>query len=161
MKGEFPPYVIVAVVGAITFLLLDLHFVTSWEELYAAAAWPGLQATARGSFLEPWFGSTPMSLRLTQGTFFVLAVVISLMRTDDSIAAGLALWVGVLIPLVPVLLGRTLLSGTGLTTFAPMSDQPLVWMAVPIEAVRVGIPILLGVVAAGVLRFLGRTLFGR
>lgn len=161
MKGEFPPYVIIAVVGAITFLLLDLHFVTSWEELYAAAAWPGLQATARGSLMEPWFGSTPLSLRLTQGTFFLLAVAISLMRTDDSMTAGLALWVGVLIPLVPVLLGRTLLSGTGLTTFAPMSDEPLVWMAVPIEALRVGIPILLGVMAAGVLRFLGRALFGK
>lgn len=161
MRGEFPPWVIIAVLGAITFLLLDLHFVTSWEQLYAAGAWPGLQATARGGLMEPWFGGTPMSLRMTQGAFFVLAFVVSLMRSNDAAMAGLALWVGVLIPLVPVLVGRTLLSGTGLTTFAPMSDEPLVWMAVPLEAVRVGVPIVAGVLAGAILRFLGRLFFGR
>lgn len=160
MKGDFPPYVVVAVIGAVTFLMLDLHFVTSWEELYATAAWPGLQETARGSLVEPWFGSTPMSLRLTQGTLFLLATIVSLMRTEDAGMAGLALWVGVLIPLVPVLLGRTILSGTALTTFAPMSDRPLIWMAVPVEAVRVGVPILVGVVAGGILSWMGRALFG-
>lgn len=160
MKGEFPPWVVIAVVGAVTFLVLDLHFVTTWEELYAAAAWPGLQETARGSLVEPWFGGTPMSLRITQGTLFVLATVVALMRPDDSASAGLALWVGVLIPLIPVLLGRAVLSGTALTTFAPMSDAPLTWLALPVEAVRVGVPILVGVIAGGILRFLGRVLFG-
>lgn len=160
MKGDFPPYVVVAVIGAVTFLMLDLHFVTSWEQLYAAAAWPGLQATARGSLVEPWFGSTPMSLRLTQGGLVVLAMIVSLMRSEDAGMAGLALWVGVLIPLVPVLLGRTILSGTALTTFAPMSDEPLIWLAIPVEAVRVGVPILVGVVAGRVLSWTGRALFG-
>lgn len=160
MKGEFPPWVVIAVAGAIAFLLLDLHFVTSWEELYAAGTWPGVREAARGGLLEPWFGSTPRSLQLTMGTFFVLAVIVSLMRTDDSAAAGIALWVGVLIPLVPVLLGRTVLSGTGLTTFAPMSDEPLVWMAVPLETLRIGVSIAAGVVAGAALRFVGRFLFG-
>lgn len=160
MKGEFPPWAIIAVVGAVAFLLLDLHFVTSWEELYAAGTWPGIREAARGSLLEPWFGSTPRSLRLTMGTFFVLATLVSLMRTDDMMAAGIALWVGVLIPLVPVLLGRTVLSGTGLTTFAPMSEEPLVWMAVPMEALRIGVAIVAGILAGAVLRLLGRFVFG-
>lgn len=160
MKGEFPPWVVIAVVGAVTFLVLDLHFLTTWEELYATAAWPGLQETARGSLVEPWFGSTPMSLRITLGTLFVLATVVSLMRPNDAGTAGLALWFGVLIPLIPVLLGRTILSGTALTTFAPMSDRPLIWLAIPVESVRVGIPILAGIVAGGILRFFGRVLFG-
>lgn len=160
MKGDFPPYVLVAVVGAVTFLMLDLHFVTSWEQLYATAVWPGVQGAARGSLVEPWFGGTPMSLRLTQGALFVLATIIALMRSDDAARAGLALWVGVLVPLVPVLLGRTILSGTALTTFAPMSDQPLIWLAVPVEAVRVGVPIALGVIAGAILTWLGRALFG-
>lgn len=160
MKGEFPPYILIAVVGAVTFLMLDLHFVTAWETLYVSAVWPGLQEAARGGLVEPWFGSTPMGLQVTQGALFVLATIVALMRSRDAGKAGLALWVGVLIPLVPVLLGRTVLSGTALTTFAPMSDEPLIWMAVPVEAVRVGVPILAGVVAGGVLRFVGRTLFG-
>lgn len=160
MKGEFPPYIVIAVVGAVAFLMLDLHFVTAWEELYVTAVWPGLQETARGGLVEPWFGSTPMSLRLTQGTLFVLATIVALMRSDDAGKAGLALWVGVLIPLVPVLLGRTILSGTALTTFAPMSDQPLIWMAVPVEAARVGVSILAGVLVGGILRFFGKVLFG-
>lgn len=160
MKGEFPPYVVIAVVGAVAFLMLDLHFVTTWEELYATAAWPGLREAARGSLMEPWFGSTPMSLRMTQGALFVLALVVSLIRSKDMGTAGLALWVGVLIPLVPVLLGRTILSGTALTTFAPMSERPLVWLAVPVEAVRVGVPILLGVAAGAILSYIGRALFG-
>lgn len=161
MRAEFPPWAVIGVLGALTFLLLDLHFVTSWEALYAAHTWPGLREAARGSLMEPWFGSSPESLRLTQGTFFVLAVIVSLMRTDDAATAGIALWVGALIPLVPVLLGRTLLSGTGLTTFAPMSDEPLVWMAVPIEAVRVGVAILAGILAGGILRLVGRFVFGK
>lgn len=161
MKAEFPPWALIGVLGAVTFLVLDLHFVTTWEELYAAAAWPGLQEAARGSLVEPWFGSTPMSLRITQGTLFVLATIVALMRSDDAGTAGLALWIGVLIPLVPVLLGRAVLSGTALTTFAPMSDEPLTWLAIPAEAVRVGVPILAGVMMGAVLRFFGRLLFGR
>lgn len=161
MKGEFPPWALIMVLGAVAFLLLDLHFVTSWEQLYAETAYSGVRDAARGGLVEPWFGSTPTSLRMTLGALFLLATAVSLIRTDDAAMAGVALWVGVLIPLVPVLLGRTILSGTGLTTFAPMSDEPLVWLAVPVEAARVGVPILAGVMAGGILRFVGRVLFGK
>lgn len=156
---EFPPWVVV--LGAITFLLLHLHFATAWESLYAPQPWAGMEDAARTGLLEPWFGSTPVSLRVTQAVLAGLALVVGLLRTDDSWKAGLALWVGVLIPLIPVLFGRTVLTETNLLVVTPMSDAPLTWLALPLETLRVGVPLLAGIVASRVLLWLRRVILGR
>lgn len=161
MKSHgFPPWVVLVVLGALTFLLLHLHFTTAWEGLYAPQPWSGLEAAAREGLLEPWFGSTPGSLRVTQTVLGGLALVVGLLRSDDPWRAGLALWVGVLVPLIPVLFGRTVLTETGLLVVTPMSDEPLTWLALPLESVRVGVPIAVGIAAARVLFWLRRVVVG-
>lgn len=157
----FPPWVVLVVLGALTFLLLHLHFTTAWETLYAPQPWSGLETAAREGLLQPWFGSTPGSLRVTQAVMGGLALVVGLLRTDDPWRAGLALWVGVLIPLIPVLFGRTVLTETGLLVVTPMSDEPLTWLALPLEALRVGVPVFGGIFASRLLLWLRRVVFGR
>lgn len=161
MKYEFPPWVVLVVMGALVFMLLDLHFTTAWESLYAPEPWAGMEQAARTGVLEPWFGSTPRSLRVTQTVLGGLAFVVGLVRTDDPWNAGMALWIGVLIPLIPVLVGRTILNETGLLVVTPMSEEPLTWLALPLEAVRVGAPILAGVLASRLLLGFRRLIFGR
>lgn len=161
MKSHgFPPWVVLVVLGAISFLLLHLHFTTAWEGLYAPQPWSGWESAAREGLLEPWFGSTPGSLRVTQAVLGGLALVVGLLRTDDPWRAGLALWIGVLIPLIPVLFGRTVLTDTGLLVVSPMSDEPLTWMAIPLEAVRAGVPLFAGIAASRILVWLRRMVFG-
>lgn len=150
--GDFPPRVLVVVLGAVTFVMLHIHFVTAWEALYAAAPWPGFEEAAREGVLGPWFGSTPRSLRVTQTVLFVLACVLGIMRAGEGMKTALGLWAGVLLPLIPVLVARAITSETGLITITPMSDQPMTWMAVPLEAIRTAAPIFLGVLAGLVLR---------
>lgn len=157
----FPPWVVLVVLGALTFLLLHLHFTTAWENLYAPQPWSGLETAAREGLLQPWFGSTPGSLRVTQVVLGGLALVVGLLRTDDPWRAGLALWLGVLIPLIPVLFGRTVLTETGLLVVTPMSDEPLTWLALPLEALRVGVPVFGGIFASRLLLWLRRAAFGR
>lgn len=161
MKSHgFPPTVVLVVLGAITFLLLHLHFVTVWDQLYAVQPWAGLEKAARTGLLEPWFGSTPRSLRVSQAVLGVVALVVGLLRTDDPWRAGLSLWIGVLIVLLPVLTGRTFLSETGLLVVAPMSGEPLTWLAIPLEMVRVGLPVFVGIAASRMLYLLRRAIFG-
>lgn len=157
----FPPWVVLVALGALAFLLLDLHFTTAWETLYAPEPWSGWEQAARTGLLGPWFGSTPRSLRVTQTVLGTLALVVGLMRTDDPWNASLALWIGVLIPLIPVLVGRTILTDSGLLVVSPMSDEPLTWLAIPLEAFRVGAPLVIGVVASRLLLWFRRVVFGR
>lgn len=157
----FPPWVVLVVLGALTFLLLHLHFTTAWEGLYAPEPWSGLETAAREGLLEPWFGSTPGSLRVTQTVLGTLAVVVGLLRSDEPWRAGLALWVGVLIPLIPVLFGRTVLTDTGLLVVSPMSDEPLTWLALPLETVRAGVPLFAGIAVSRIIFWLRRVILGR
>lgn len=161
MKSHgFPPTVVLVVLGAMTFLLLHLHFVTVWDQLYAVEPWTGLENAARTGLLEPWFGSTPRSLRVTQTVLGVVALIVGLLRTAGPWRAGLSLWIGVLLVLLPVLVGRTFLSETGLLVVAPMSGEPLTWLAIPLEAVRVGLPVFAGIAVSRVLFALRRAVFG-
>lgn len=158
---EFPPWVLVVILGAVTFVMLHIHFVTAWEELYAAAPWEGFEAAAREGLLDPWFGSTPRSLRVSQGVLLVLAAVVGIMRADDAMKAGVALWVGVLIPLIPVLFVRAVTTDSGLVTLSPMTDLPITWFSIPLEALRTAAPVFVGILAGLILRRTVGILFGR
>ncbi len=161
MKSHgFPPWVILVVLGSLSFLLLHLHFTTAWEGLYAPQPWTGWESAAREGVLEPWFGSTPVSLRVSQTVLGGLAFVVGLLRSDEPWRAGVALWVGVLIPLIPVLFGRTVLTDTGLLVVSPMSDEPLTWLAIPLESIRVVVPLFVGIAASRIVFWLRRIVFG-
>lgn len=151
-RGDFPPWVLVVLLGSVTFVMLHIHFVTAWEDLYLVAPWAGFEAAAREGVLGPWFGSTPRSLRVTQTVLFVLAGVLGVMRAGEGMKTAVGLWIGVLLPLIPVLVARAVTSKTGLITVTPMSDQPMTWMALPLEGLRTATPIFLGVLAGLLVR---------
>lgn len=159
-KGRVAPWFLVVVLGAVTFIMLHLHFITAWEELYVVSPWPGLEAAAREGLLEPWFGSTPRSLRVTQIVLFGLAGVLGVMRSQEGLKTALALWLGVLLPLIPVLVARAVTSDAGLVTISPMSDLPISWLALPLEALRTGAPVFAGVLAGLIVKGLADLLFG-
>lgn len=155
------PWVLVVVLGAVTFVILHIHFVTVWEDLYAVAPWPGFESAARRGLIAPWFGNSPRSLRVTQLVLFVLAGVLGVMRSGEGLKTGAALWAGVLIPLVPVLFVRVATSDTGLVTLSPMTGSDITWMSLPLEAVRTAAPIFLGVLAGMILRWMFDVVLGR
>lgn len=162
MSGRsLAPWVLIVVLGAVTFIILHIHFVTVWEDLYAVAPWPGFESAARRGLIGPWFGSTPRSLRVTQAVLFVLAAVLGVMRSGEGIKTGAALWAGVLIPLIPVLFIRVATSDTGLVTLSPMTGGDITWMSLPLEAVRTAAPIFLGILAGGIVRWFFEVLFRR
>lgn len=161
MSGRrLAPWYLVVVLGAVTFIMLHIHFVTGWEQLYVASPWPGFEAAAREGLIEPWFGSTPRSLRVTQTVLFGLAVVLGVMRSQEGVKTALALWLGVLLPLIPVLFVRAVTSDAGLVTVSSMSDLPITWLALPLEALRTGAPVFGGVLAGLMLKGLWDLVFG-
>lgn len=161
MSGrQLAPWYLVVVLGAVTFLMLHIHFVTVWEELYAVSPWPGFEAAAREGLVEPWFGSSPRSLRVTQTVLFGLAAVLGVMRSREGLRTALALWLGVLLPLIPVLLVRAVTSETGLATISSMSELPITWLALPLEALRTGAPVFAGVLAGLIVKGLWDLVFG-
>lgn len=155
------PWVLVVVLGAATFIILHIHFVTAWEQLYAPAPWPGFEAAARRGLIDPWFGSSPRSLRVTQTVLLVLATVVGVMRSGEGFKSGLALWVGVMIPLIPVLFIRLATADTTLVTLSPMTGGEITWLSLPLEAVRTAAPIFLGIFAGMLVRWLFDLVFRR
>lgn len=159
-SGRFAPWYLVVVLGAVAFIMLHIHFITAWEALYVTAPWPGLEAAAREGLVDPWFGSTPRSLRVSQVVLFGLAGVLGVMRSKEGMKTALALWLGVLLPLIPVLVARAVTSEAGLVTISPMTDVPISWLALPLEALRTGVPIFVGVLAGLIVKGVFDVLFG-
>lgn len=157
---KLAPWFLVVVLGAVTFIILHIHFITVWEELYVVSPWPGLEAAAREGLVDPWFGSTPRSLRVTQVVLFALAGVLGVMRHDEGLRTALALWLGVMLPLIPVLVARTITSEAGLVTISPMSSDPMTWLALPLEALRTAAPVFGGVLVGLVIRWVAGALRG-
>lgn len=157
---DFPPLILAGVLGALTFAFLHLHFVTAWQELYVRSAWPGFEQAARRGLIQPWFTNSPRSLRVTEVVLFGLAAAVGLTRRSRPWATATALWVGVMIPLVPVLIARSFLSGSKILTITVFSRGDIPTLAVLYEAVRTGAPIFAGMLAATILVWLGRALKG-
>lgn len=164
---HFPPAVVLLVVGAITFAALYEHFVHAWQDLYLAAEFAGVQAAAVEGVLEPWRGLRDPAVRtlreslwLTQAVPAVVALALGMLRSVRGRWRGVALWGGLLVPLVPLLVVRVLLPGSPLTSFGPVTNEPLAWAALYLEPFRVAAPVFLGIYAGAAVRALGRMLAG-
>jgi hypothetical protein len=157
---DFPPLIVAVVLGALTFGFLHLHFVTSWQELYVNAPWPGFEQAARRGIIQPWFTNSPRSLRVTEVVLFGLAFLVGLIRGAQPWVTSLALWLGVMIPLVPVLVARSLLANSRILTITVFGHGDIPTLALVYEAVRTGVPIVVGMLCAMILLVLWRALFG-
>ena len=159
-KRDFPPFILAAVLGALTFAFLHLHFVTAWQELYVRSAWPGFDEAARRGLIQPWFTNSPRSLRVTEIVLFGLAFAVGLTRKSRPWFTATAVWVGVMVPLVPVLIARSFLSGSKILTITVFSQGDIPALALLYEAVRTGVPIFAGMAAAMIVLWVWHALTG-
>jgi hypothetical protein len=159
-QKDFPPWILAAVLGALTFAFLHLHFVSSWQELYVSAPRPGFGEAARRGLIDPLFADSSRSLRLTEAVLFALALVTGLTRGRRPWSTAVAVWIGVMLPLVPVLVARSVLSGQKVLTVSAFGQGEIPAIALVYEAVRTGAPIFAGMTCAVVLLWLWHLIFG-
>lgn len=160
MIREFPGWVAVLLIGSFVFLFAHVHFAQTWETLYVVEPWPGFEESARRGLIDPWFGNSPRSLWVTQEVLFALAIVIGLMRSERVWTAGLVFWLGVMLPLIPFLLFRSLRSDAGFLATSPLVESGLWSTAILLEAGRTALPIALGLVCARILGLVNAVLRG-
>lgn len=160
MIRDFPGWIVVVLIGSFAFLFAHIHFVQTWDALYAVEPWPGFEAAARRGLIDPWFGNSPRSLWITQEVLFALAAVIALLRRERMWTAGLVFWLGVMLPLVPFLLFRSLESDAGYLTTSRLLESGLWSTAILLEAARTVLPILLAVLVARILAVFGAVVRG-
>jgi hypothetical protein len=159
-QKDFPPWILAAVLGALTFAFLHLHFVSSWQELYVSAPRLGFGDVAHRGLIDPVVANSSRSLRLTEAVLFALALVTGLTRGRRPWSTAVAIWVGVMLPLVPVLVARSVLSGERVLSVSAFGQGKIPAVALVYEAVRTGVPILAGMTCAVVILWLWHLLFG-
>src|SRR5438046_6321205 len=82
--------------GAAVFLILQTHFVLTWESLYAHYPWKG-HAPGRS---PAFFSSSPRSLAITIAVLFATALALTVIPPGQRPGIGSALWAGVMIAVV-------------------------------------------------------------
>lgn len=162
---ELPPWPVLAVVGTILGVALHDHYLVSWQELYLVADWSGPGELFRAGVVVPWRAVTDASLREAHNSLWLgqvvpacVALAMAALPSVDRLRKGLVLWIGMLLPIVPLLLVRVMLPDSGLLNFGSGTAEPLVGQAVYLEPVRVAIPIFGAVLLAAAGRGLFRVL---
>jgi hypothetical protein len=83
--------------GVVVFLILHLHFVLSWDTLYAHHPWSGY-AQAGPAF----FSASPRSVMVAGAVLFAAALALTLVPMGHERGTGAALWAGVMSAIVLV-----------------------------------------------------------
>ncbi len=156
---DWSTLIVALLLGALTFAFLNGYFVASWQVLYVGSSWPSLSELVRRGVVEPWLVDSPLGLRVTEGVLFGLSLLVGLIRGREPWSSAFAVWLGVMLPLVPVLVARSLLSNSRLLTMSVFGHGDIPSLAILYEAVRTGLPIFAGILIAMVLVWLGRVLF--
>ena len=116
--------------GAAVFLILQTHFVLTWESLYAHYPWKGYAPGISPAF----FTSSPRSLAITSAVLFATALALTVIPPGQRPWIGIALWAGVMIAVALVWVAT-----------ARLRQDSNMW---PIDfvflAVRTGVPIGVG-----------------
>lgn len=156
---ELPPWPVLAVVGTILGVALHDHYLVAWEELYLAQDWQGLGQMLEAGVLVPWRGVTDGAVREAHNSLWMgqvvpacVALAMAVLPSVDRLRKGLVLWLGMLLPIVPLLLVRVMLPDSGLLDFGSVSTVPMVGQAVYLEPIRIAVPIFGAVLLAGVVR---------
>ena len=84
--------------GAAVFLILQTHFVLTWESLYAHYPWKGYAPGMSPAF----FSSSPRSLTTASAVLFATALALTVIPPGQRPGIGSALWAGVMIAVVLV-----------------------------------------------------------
>ena len=85
---------IIFAVGVTTMLLLHLHLLMSWQEVYVKYPWYGQEdAMARG-VIKPHFAQSTLSFHVTRILLLVVASVVGFLSRRIFVRAGLVLWIG-------------------------------------------------------------------
>ena len=85
-----------ALAGAVVFLILQIHFVLTWEGLYAHYPWKGYAPGVSPAF----FSSSPRSLTIANAVLFATALALTMIPPGQRPGTGMALWTGVMIAVV-------------------------------------------------------------
>src|SRR5437762_3328569 len=116
--------------GAAVFLILQTHFVLTWESLYAHYPWKGYAPGISPAF----FTSSPRSLAITSAVLFATALALTVIPPGQQPWIGIALWAGVMIAVALVWVAT-----------ARLRQDSNMW---PIDfaflAVQTGVPMVVG-----------------
>src|SRR5713101_7813226 len=82
--------------GAVVFLILQIHFVLTWESLYAPYPWKGYAPGVSPAF----FSSSPRSLTIADAVLFATALALTMIPPGQRSGIGGALWAGVMVAVV-------------------------------------------------------------
>lgn len=135
-----------AFVGLGLSAVVGLHalFILGWDGFFSRSSWPGYEYSMQAGMVEPWFVNTPRSLWLTRVVLFALAFVVIVPIRHGRLARTSALWLGA--AAATAILWFTTMSRTFEGGAAGFIFYPI----------RIGLPILAGSLAAGVLHRLSR-----
>ncbi len=84
--------------GAVVLLILQIHFVLTWESLYAHYPWKGYAPGVSPAF----FSSSPRSLTIADAVLFAMALALTMVPPGQRSGIGGALWAGVMVAVVLV-----------------------------------------------------------
>ena len=84
--------------GIVIFVILHLHFVWSWDALYAAHPWRGYHPGVAPAF----FSTSPRSLLIASLVLLAAALGLTLIPPGQRPGTGAALWIGVMSAVVLV-----------------------------------------------------------
>lgn len=125
-------WIVSALTGLLTFLLLHLLFAGTWDRLFAVAPWSGYEESVRVGLIEPWFVNSPRSLWLTRALFFAVAFGLAAARRAGRWPNAAALWAG----------GAAGAVAVYATTSMP--SLPGGWLGYAIYPFRLLLPVVLG-----------------
>lgn len=162
---DFPPWMAVAVVGGLLFAALHQQFLTVWEESYTLQPWPGYVEMFKETILRPWRtamqeGGYNSPLWLTGAAPAGIGLLLGMLRSADSPGRPLALWIGIVVPLLALLVTRTVLAGQEMGAMGAEVGDPVAVQALLFEPVRVGVSVVVGIAAAAVIRNVAAILTG-
>ena len=78
--------------GAVVFLILHIHFVLAWDNLYALHPWTGYAPGRSPAF----FSSSPRSVAIANVVLFATALALTMIPPGQRPRIGVALWAGVM-----------------------------------------------------------------
>src|SRR5437016_10259361 len=84
--------------GAIILLILQFHFVLSWDALYAPHPWRGYAP----GVAPPFISTSPRSLLIANFVLFTAALGLTLIPSGKQAGVGAAQWAGVISAVVLV-----------------------------------------------------------
>ena len=87
-------------IGAVTMLLLQLHFVLFWKSYYSHFPVQGYQGAMAAGNVSPFFTGSAQSLQITEIVLFALPLLVLWFARESSWTSTLGLWSGVMLSVV-------------------------------------------------------------